>query len=78
MTPMPRTTILTCPHCHHQSEETMNVTTVERTLRCFHCDATITAPADAHCVWCAYADTPCYFTQNDASCNPVTLRVSSQ
>jgi len=69
MTHMPRTTTLTCPHCHHQSEETMNVTIVERSLR---------APADAHCVWCAYADTPCYFTQNDASCNPVTLRVSSQ
>lgn len=72
---MPRTTMLTCPHCHTSSEETMQISKIERHMRCFSCDHIIEAPADAHCVWCAYGDTPCYYIQNTGSCNPITLEI---
>lgn len=72
---MPRTTLLTCPHCHTSYEETMIVNRVERQVRCNECHTQISAPDGAHCVWCAYGDTPCYIVQNQASCNPVTLRI---
>lgn len=71
---MAKKTILTCPHCGHVSEETMRSTDyIERTIRCFECDTMIEAPADAHCVWCAYADPACPIVQNQASCNPVII-----
>jgi hypothetical protein len=48
----------------------MRVRIVERAIRCSECSEMIEAPADKHCVWCAYADIPCPVVQNDGSCNP--------
>lgn len=75
---MPRTTFITCPHCHHSTEETMQMTAIELRIRCQACGQYITAPDECHCVWCAYADTPCPIVQNTASCNPyiVTEKVN--
>lgn len=67
---MLNTATIVCPHCNHPSEETMRVRIVERTIRCSECSEMIEAPADKHCVWCAYADIPCPVVQNDGSCNP--------
>ena len=67
---MLNTATIVCPHCQHPSEETMRVRVVERTIRCSECSETIEAPADKHCVWCAYGDIPCPVVQNAGSCNP--------
>lgn len=75
---MPRTASLTCPHCHTTREETMQITVVERNIRCMECGERIEAPADTHCVWCAFSDTPCYLVQNSGSCNPVSLTIQDE
>ncbi|MFM2033077.1 MAG: hypothetical protein RLZZ297_1842 [Chloroflexota bacterium] len=62
---------ITCPHCGAATEETMRVRVIERAINCAACGAQIDAPAAAHCVWCAYGDTPCPVVQNEGSCNPV-------
>jgi hypothetical protein len=70
---MPKTAYITCPHCHQSTEETMHMTVIEMQIRCHACAQYIVAPAQSHCVWCAYADIPCPTIQNSASCNPYIM-----
>ncbi|MFM7678268.1 MAG: GDCCVxC domain-containing (seleno)protein [Roseiflexaceae bacterium] len=75
---MPKIASITCPHCHQITEETMHMTAIELRIRCQACGQLIVTPPAQHCVWCAYADTPCPTVQNTASCNPyiVTEKVN--
>ncbi len=56
---IPLTSILTCPSCGHQSQETMPTDACVYFFDCAGCGTRLSPKAGDCCVFCSYADTPC-------------------
>jgi len=62
------TSLLTCPHCGHRSEETMPVDACRFFHDCAGC-GTVLAPRPGQCcVFCSYGSVPCPPVQLDRRC----------
>lgn len=59
---------ITCPHCGHQSEETMPTNACLFFYDCPVCHATLKPAAGDCCVFCSYGSVPCPPIQTGASC----------
>jgi MerC mercury resistance protein len=60
--------VITCPHCGHQSEETMPANACLFFYDCPACHATLKPTAGDCCVFCSYGSVPCPPIQIGASC----------
>lgn len=53
------TSIITCPECGHQSEETMPTEACQFFYSCPHCQTTLRPLEGDCCVFCSYGSVPC-------------------
>ncbi len=51
--------ILTCPHCGHQKEETMPTNACQFFYVCEQCNARLSPLEGDCCVYCSYGSVPC-------------------
>lgn len=54
-----RQSTLTCPHCGHQSVETMPTDHCAYFHECVHCGVLLQPKLGDCCVFCSYGDVPC-------------------
>ncbi len=59
---------LTCPHCGHQSHETMPTTACQFFHECAGCAALLSPKPGDCCVYCSYGTVPCPPIQQQAPC----------
>ena len=60
--------VITCPRCGHQSEETMPTSACLFFYDCPACHATLKPAAGDCCVFCSYGSIPCPPIQTSVSC----------
>ena len=53
------TSVITCPHCRHQSTETMPKDACVHFYDCKNCGAQLKPLLGDCCVFCSYGDTQC-------------------
>jgi len=59
---------LTCPHCGHQSVETMPTDACIYFHECARCGVLLRPQAGDCCVFCSYGSVPCPPVQSQKSC----------
>jgi hypothetical protein len=50
---------ITCPHCGHSKQETMQTDACQYFYTCEACQQTLRPKPGDCCVFCSYADQPC-------------------
>jgi hypothetical protein len=60
--------ILTCPNCSHQKEETMPTDSCAFFYQCESCKANLKPKEGDCCVYCSYGSVPCPPIQKDEGC----------
>ena len=61
--------VLTCPNCEHQKEETMPTDACQFFYECENCKTVLKPKAGDCCVYCSYGTVQCPPMQNgDKSC----------
>lgn len=61
-------TIITCPHCSFQKEESMPTDSCVYFYECSNCHKILKAKEGDCCVYCSYATIPCPPIQGDKKC----------
>lgn len=62
------TSIITCPKCGHQKEETMPENACEFFYQCENCNEILKPKENDCCVYCSYGTQPCPPIQQNKSC----------
>jgi len=63
-----RKSVITCPHCGFQKEETMPADACQHFYECTRCKALLKPKADDCCVFCSYGSAKCPPQQKEAAC----------
>lgn len=53
------TSLITCPHCGQEKEETMPANACVQIFECEKCGAVLKPKAGDCCVFCSYGSVPC-------------------
>ncbi len=59
--------IITCPNCGFQKEESMPIDTCQFFYKCKNCDTILKPEKGDCCVFCSYGTVPCPPIQQDCS-----------
>nr|WP_312350865.1 GDCCVxC domain-containing (seleno)protein [Sphingobacterium multivorum] len=60
--------VITCPNCQYQKEETMPTDACQYFYECENCQERLKPLSGDCCVFCSYGTVPCPPIQNDKSC----------
>ncbi|HHT9121949.1 MAG TPA: GDCCVxC domain-containing (seleno)protein [Candidatus Wunengus sp. YC63] len=60
--------IITCPNCGHQKEESMPMDACQYFYGCENCKSTLKPKKGHCCVFCSYGTVPCPSIQNQRKC----------
>ncbi len=60
--------IITCPNCEHEKEETMHEDSCQFFYECEKCKTVIKAKQGDCCVYCSYGTVPCPPIQENKNC----------
>lgn len=59
VSPIQLQSMITCPHCGRQKNETMPTDACRFFYKCEHCQAMLKPKAEDCCVFCSYGTVPC-------------------
>ncbi|MBX9785292.1 MAG: hypothetical protein K2X48_18560 [Chitinophagaceae bacterium] len=60
--------VITCPFCGFQKEETMPADACQYFYKCTNCKTILKPKHGDCCVFCSYGNVPCPLVQQDKSC----------
>ena len=60
--------VVTCPHCRHQKEETMPTDACQYFYECEKCKTILKPKSGDCCVYCSYGSVPCPPIQENKKC----------
>jgi histidinol phosphatase-like enzyme len=60
--------VVTCPHCRHQKEETMPTDACQYFYECEKCKTILKPKPGDCCVYCSYGSVPCPPIQENKKC----------
>jgi hypothetical protein len=60
--------VLTCPHCGHQQQESMPTDACQFFYECRQCKALLKPKAGDYCVYCSYGTVKCPPMQENRGC----------